>query len=120
MTTVRRGSSAASVAQDPGRRVGRTVVDDDDLEVRVGLGEVGADRGLDPPLLVAGRDDDRDERRPRRGRPRLRETPHGRGVDGEEDEADRAQRGRSDQDVVEESYDSGTFWRASARYGEVG
>ena len=41
-------------------------------------------------------------------------------VDRKEDETDpREDRGR-DERAVNERYDSGTFWRASARYGEFG
>jgi hypothetical protein len=52
----------ADLARDPGRRVGRPVVNDDHLEVRQGerLVEERAERPLDVALLVVGCHDDAD------------------------------------------------------------
>lgn len=86
------------------------------------LGEVRADAVLDPALLVARRNDDGDERPGGAGRRRRgpRDTLDRQRIDGEENQAENRQRGRGDEGTVQETYDSGTFWRASARYGEFG
>ncbi len=83
---------------DLGRAVGRAVVHDDDLEVRVVARRERADGTLDPDRLVVRRNDDRDRRQVRGSQwpPPLRaklvhgETEHEHDAGGEEerDEAD--------------------------------
>jgi hypothetical protein len=72
-------SARASLSRMAARAVRRTVVDDDDLEVRIVLGELRRDGRRDRPLLVARRDDDRDFGKVRRLRPRARGAASRRG-----------------------------------------
>jgi hypothetical protein len=78
-----------------------------------------AGRFLDVAFLVARRDDDGDAR-PRRLRwreRRERDAADQGDVDRKENQADDGEDGRGDDGPVEDGYDSGTFWRASARWG---
>lgn len=112
-------------SEDVRRAVGRPVLDDDHFEVvlRIVLREVRADGPLDGLLLVPRRNDDGDAGAGTalaKARPAGPEPANRQEVDRKEDETDpREDRGR-DERAVNERYDSGTFWRASARYGEFG
>ena len=88
--------------ENPRGAVGRPVLDHDHLDAWIVLSEVGPHSMLDPALLVASGNHDRDERGARRRGPGRRETPDGDGIDPEKNEADQAERGRGDQGRVQE------------------
>jgi hypothetical protein len=78
---------------------------------------MGAHGGFDLAGLIPRGNDDRDEGPGARGlggAARI-ETSDRQDVDREKNEADGGQGGRRDEGSVDERYDSGTFWRASAR-----
>ena len=62
------GHAAGVCAEHPRRVVGRAVVDDDDLEVLLGLREDAVEAFGEPAAAVVGRDDDRDGRHTTRRR----------------------------------------------------
>jgi len=54
------GMVGGEIVEDGAGRVGRAVVDSEDVEVGVDLGEKGLDRFADGPLLIACGNDDGD------------------------------------------------------------
>jgi len=118
------GMPRGQTGEDLARPVGGAVVHDDHFDARIVLSEMRARGLLDRGGLVARRNHDRDAG-PwlRDGALRGTDAPDREEIDEEEDETDGRQRGRCDQGAVDETrsdYDSGTFCRASARYGEFG
>ena len=113
------GSDSANRRGDLGRRVGAAVVDDEDLQPRIGLGADGAEAVGERPLLVLRRDDGGDERRVGLGvaRGRGREVVDEPLDDQDHDQPDRPDRGQRGVDDQEGPLGRGHAAPPEARSG---